>query len=595
MMRVRSAVALGFAWLVMVVPGPARAQSDDCSQEIRFGKPRRFAWEFSPFVGGSLYDQSSDSLAFENQAGLGARIGFNWTRHWETELTYELVPDLRTVDHVLENITAQYMDLNMVFNMNTSEKQYQNFGRWISSDKWTPYFTFGVGRGDFDFDDRDSDEEFTFNGGLGTRIMLGRVAGVRFDARVRSLPDQNIVEFSPSMGLSLIMGGKALRDSDADGVLDPDDRCPGTPQGCEVDCFGCPYDQDGDGVCDGLDKCPDTPPGCYVDADGCPLDSDGDGVCDGLDVEDTPPGCWVDATGKSRDTDGDGVCDGVDRCPNTPEGCRVDRFGCPLDSDADGVCDGRDECPGTPPGTRVDERGCPVLRLVLADVYFEFNKAVIRDFYYPFLDEVARSLKADNNLSVVMELEGHTDAVGSVHYNYQLGERRAKAVNEYLVSKGIPPNRLVISSRGETEPIASNATAEGRRHNRRVEMHPHGPKIDPSQIKEYKIVLRDIFFDTDRAELRDEFKPFLREVATAMSEARFSDVPVVLEGHADYRSSDAHNMELSRRRAESVKQFLVSQGLPASRVNLRPQGERGATGRGAQGMRQDRRVEVHSR
>ena len=67
-------------------------------------------------------------------------------------------------------------------------------------------------------------------------------------------------------------------DSDGDGVVDPRDRCPGTPRGVPVDADGCPLDSDGDGVTDDRDRCPGTPPGVVVNAEGCDPDLDKDGV-----------------------------------------------------------------------------------------------------------------------------------------------------------------------------------------------------------------------------------------------------------------------------------------------------------------------------
>jgi outer membrane protein OmpA-like peptidoglycan-associated protein len=254
-----------------------------------------------------------------------------------------------------------------------------------------------------------------------------------------------------------------------------------------------------------------------------------------------------------------------------------------------------DECPGTPRGQKVDERGCAVLKLVLADVYFKFNTATIRDFYYPFLGEVARSMRADNNLNVVIELEGHTDSVGSFEYNYKLADRRAKAVKEYLVAQGISPNRLVTSSRGEADPAAPNSTAEGRARNRRVEMLPRGPNLDPRDIIHYRIMLRDAYFDTDEAVVRDDVKGFLSEVARVMVERRFAHVKIELQGYADVRRANDYNMELSERRAQAVKEILVANGLSPRRISVVPFGEEKATSTTAKGMQEDRRVEVHAR
>ncbi len=269
-------------------------------------------------------------------------------------------------------------------------------------------------------------------------------------------------------------------DSDGDGVYDKKDKCPDTPHGAIVDAVGCPSDADGDGVYNGIDQCPDTPKGWPVDAKGCPLDTDGDGVPDGKDkCPNTPTGCKVDADGCPLDEDKDGVCDGVDQCPGTPAGCRVDARGCPMDSDKDGVCDGVDQCPGTPPGVKVDAKGCPPppppapvyipeakKELVLERVYFDTDKATLKPESSDTLDKVAASLKDFPNVKI--QIAGHTDNTGSAAHNMKLSEARAKAVMEYLISKGVNPAMLSAKGFGKNEPIAENKTAAGRAQNRRV-------------------------------------------------------------------------------------------------------------------------------
>jgi len=110
------------------------------------------------------------------------------------------------------------------------------------------------------------------------------------------------------------------------------------------------------------------------------------------------------------------------------------------------------------------------LRLVLDDVNFDFDKASLRPQAYPKLDEAAESLKAWGDGKV--EVAGHTDSRGSEAYNMDLSLRRAESVKNYLVTKGIPADRLVIKGYGESQPVADNATDEGRFQNRRVELHP---------------------------------------------------------------------------------------------------------------------------
>lgn len=169
----------------------------------------------------------------------------------------------------------------------------------------------------------------------------------------------------------------------------------------------------------------------------------------------------------SRDTDGDGVIDANDQCPGTPAGVAVDAVGCPLDSDNDGVPDYQDQCPGTPAGAEVNALGCEE-DLVLRDVNFEFDSAVLTMGAEGILDDVAEKLRANENVRV--RIEGHTDAVGSDSYNQDLSQRRADSVADYLASQGVSTDRMRTIGYGESQPVASNDTDAGRAENRRVEL-----------------------------------------------------------------------------------------------------------------------------
>ncbi len=137
------------------------------------------------------------------------------------------------------------------------------------------------------------------------------------------------------------------------------------------------------------------------------------------------------------------------------------------DSDGDGVYDDEDQCPGTPEGARVNAVGC----WTLDNVLFDFDKAVIKPEAYSLLDEVAAIMKKNPAMSV--EIQGHTDNIGTKAYNKDLSMRRATAVAEYLVKKGILRNRMATTGFGFTKPVALNGTKFGRSLNRRVELHPY--------------------------------------------------------------------------------------------------------------------------
>ncbi|MFC1534130.1 OmpA family protein, partial [Thermodesulfobacteriota bacterium] len=166
------------------------------------------------------------------------------------------------------------------------------------------------------------------------------------------------------------------------------------------------------------------------------------------------------------DTDGDGVYDYMDKCPGTPKGVKVNSVGCPLDTDGDGIYDDKDKCPGTPTGATVDARGCWVLR----GVYFDASKWNIKPQYFSILDEVVAVLKKNPYLKV--EIQGHTDSLGSAKYNQKLSGNRAKSVMDYLIKAGIGGGRLTAKGYGHTKPAFPNNSPENMAKNRRVELMP---------------------------------------------------------------------------------------------------------------------------
>jgi OOP family OmpA-OmpF porin len=197
-------------------------------------------------------------------------------------------------------------------------------------------------------------------------------------------------------------------------------------------------DSDEDGVSDSKDQCPNTPSGVAVDSKGCPTDLDGDGVADYLDA-----------------------------CQGTPRGTKVDAKGCPLDSDGDGVVDSKDKCPNTLAGAKVDSKGCAEIA-TLDGVHFELNRAKLTGKAKEILDQSAATLKKSG---VSVTVAGHTDSTGEADYNMDLSKARAKAVVDYLTSRGVSRDKLSVKGFGEEKPVADNSSSIGRAKNRRVELH----------------------------------------------------------------------------------------------------------------------------
>jgi outer membrane protein OmpA-like peptidoglycan-associated protein len=286
---------------------------------------------------------------------------------------------------------------------------------------------------------------------------------------------------------------KGCPDTDGDGIKDTEDLCPEIPGLLEFQ--GCP-DRDGDKIPDKDDACPDLAGlaayrGCPdTDEDGiidpndsCPTvkglpafngcpDRDGDGVQDSEDDCPDLPGPL--ANKGCPDTDNDGLFDNVDKCP-TVYGSK-ENDGCPWpDTDGDGLYDKDDACP-TIPGP-IENRGCPkiakeeqeILNTAFENLEFQSGKAIILATSFKSLDDLAALLIKKPEWK--LQIAGHTDNKGDAKKNMTLSKNRAEAVKKYLASKGVDAARLKPEWYGQTKPIATNVTPEGRQKNRRVEMN----------------------------------------------------------------------------------------------------------------------------
>ena len=354
---------------------------------------------------------------------------------------------------------------------------------------WTlPYLYAGVGSIKLDRDGFASKSAGAFHGGIGAVFRAGERIGIRLDARDVSYKQEDgpgrptrVNEFQVTSGITAFWAGRP-RDTDEDGVPNKGDRCPDTPKGAVVDASGCPLDKDGDKVFDGLDKCPDTPAGAVVDANGCPTDADGDGVPDGIDkCADTAKGIIVDATGCPVDSDGDKVPDGPDQCPGTPPGAIVDANGCPLDADHDGVPDGIDTCPFTPAGAAVNAGGCPIApsplerdlmddwMIRLTDIEFVPDSVRLTPQGLARIDSVGALFAQWPMLR--FEVGVHSDNLGEDARRQPLSHLRARYVLQQIFTKypSLNSKNYFFTGYGDTQPIASNKTPQGRALNRRVE------------------------------------------------------------------------------------------------------------------------------
>ncbi len=171
-----------------------------------------------------------------------------------------------------------------------------------------------------------------------------------------------------------------------------------------------------------------------------------------------------------KDKDKDGVVDDEDLCPDVSGDKNA--YGCP-DFDEDGIPDKFDLCPHL--FGNANTQGCPdlstaeylILTRALADLNFDFDKDLIKQESYITLTDL--TLLMHKNPKIYLLIQGHASAEGTASYNLSLSARRAKAVQNFFISRGINKGRLIIDFYGEDTPLNKNATEQERADNRRVE------------------------------------------------------------------------------------------------------------------------------
>jgi len=385
-------------------------------------------WNITPFpsfVGIKNYIGAGFSL--------GTRFSFNKIKHYGT-LTGD--DNYYNADATVTYYLGQVMGFQRLLPILEIGGGYAIFGETGAG-----YFNLGAGL------------EYWFGEKKKTGIVLESIyknTGERYGTK----------HFQHLLGVAFLFG--ADPDRDGDGIIDKEDACPDIPGTQALQ--GCP-DQDGDGITDAQDDCP-TVFGIAA-LKGCP-DRDGDGIPDAQDT--CPDTAGLPIFNGCPDTDKDGIQDAEDDCPNV--GGSIALKGCP-DRDGDEIKDEDDNCPevaGSP-----ENSGCPdaieevVIQLdeIGQRIYFEVDSSEITPQCSIIIDEVVTLLKINSGYFV--EVHGHTDSTGYVEYNQTLSERRASAVKEHLISKGISRDRIQTLGFGETRPVQSNATAEGRKFNRRTE------------------------------------------------------------------------------------------------------------------------------
>jgi OOP family OmpA-OmpF porin len=423
--------------LFMVVSTALMAQRHDTPWQINAGLN---AVDIFPTGKGNIY--------FPNQGGFFE--DFTNTDHWNAG-----VPSIGVYRTLKENLS---FGVNFAFaGVSKIEGTTNRNLRYISSDvqlkyaflrskHLSPYARLGAGISSFNNDASISNNITAekrsaghWVGSIGLDLLLIDKFGFYVETNFKSaFGDQGIPHFSHSIGFSYGLG---VLDRDGDGTPDSEDECIDEPGIASLN--GCP-DRDGDGIKDSEDQCPDKPG--IKEFMGCP------------------------------DTDMDGIQDKEDDC--TEEAGPLENNGCLFqDVDYDGVFDKDDICPDEP--GLVEDKGCPVvtqesiqqLNFIGAKIFFQVNNSRLQGAgTNESILEIKKFMETDERIKLI--IEGHTSSDGAAAHNLRLSEERAASVRTRLIQLGIAPNRLESVGYGETRPIETNDTAEGRSRNRRVEFKP---------------------------------------------------------------------------------------------------------------------------
>jgi len=200
---------------------------------------------------------------------------------------------------------------------------------------------------------------------------------------------------------------------------------------------------------------------------------------------------------------------------------------------------------------------------------FAFDSAELNEEGKAAIEAYRKKLGPELTDAFLVVIVGHTDNTGDLNHNMQLSYNRAESVAEYLIATGADAAKIRTIGRGPEEPIASNDTREGREQNRRV---------DVAVIAELRALDRVVYpsaivFKRDSADLDEQGKEFLKKNIATTRELMQRATFIEIVGHTDDKWDDDHNMELSKKRAASVRDFLVSQGVDASKMVTTGMGE----------------------
>ena len=403
-----------------------------------------------------------------------------------------------------------------------------------------PYVMGGVGM--MKYYKGDKDLMIPLGAGLNFRVNDRAYINVQSEYRISLNLKKNVLHHG--IGVVYLFGGVkkhkidmggGFKDEDNDGVRDDIDLCPQVKGVPELN--GCP-DSDGDGVPDYKDVCPDVKG--LKNMKGCP-DSDGDGIPDNEDECPNMPGKKLNngcpESNTVKDRDGDGVADSADKCPD--QAGPVNTGGCP-DRDNDGVADNMDNCPGV--AGSIAAHGCPD-----------------RDG-----DGIPDNVDRCPDKAGIASLGGCPEVNKSPDRdNDGIPDIRDRCPDKpgLDIYQGCPDT----DGDGLDDFNDRCPTMAGPIENKGC------PKITVEDKKTLDVAMRSVQFDLGKSSLKTVSYKILNQVADIMQ--RYPDYNLVISGHTDNTGSASKNQKLSNDRARACYNYLLAQGIDASRMNYVGYGE----------------------
>ena len=221
---------------------------------------------------------------------------------------------------------------------------------------------------------------------------------------------------------------------------------------------------------------------------------------------------------------------------------------------------------------------------------FDFDSAKLNEDGIATIEAYRKSIGPELTDAYMVVIVGHTDSSGDPKYNLWLSKERAKSVAEYLVSTGVNENQIRVIGRGPKEPIASNETREGRMQNRRVDI------LVVAEVRSLDALIFPsvALFERKSAELTEQGKALLEENRQEAIQLLQRATFIEIIGHTDSKGDERDNMSLSKLRAASVRDYLISKGHDASKMITTGMGETApvASNDTKEGRAQNRRVEI---